>query len=62
MKEIVLKTKIDKACFIASVLFMKSVTINNWKVKELQKKRTDEIDELVEKSKMVLISKNLINL
>jgi hypothetical protein len=47
MTEFNLRTKLDKAMFIASVLFQKSVTITNWKVKELVKKRVSELDDLV---------------
>lgn len=43
----ILKTKLDKACFIASVYFRKRVTINNWKVQQLQKKKVIELDDLV---------------
>jgi hypothetical protein len=43
----ILKTKTDKAVFIASVLFQKRVTILNWKVRELVKKKVDELNELV---------------
>ena len=35
----ILKTKTDKAVFIASVLFQKRVTLMNWKVRELVKKK-----------------------
>ena len=43
----ILKTKTDKAVFIASVLFQKRVTILNWKVKQLVRKKVDELDDLV---------------
>jgi hypothetical protein len=45
-----LKTKLDKSCFVASVIFRKSVTINNWKVKELLEKKSEELDNLVLKA------------
>ena len=47
MTEFNLKTKTDKAMFIASVLFQKAVPVTNWKVKELVRKKVVELDDLV---------------
>lgn len=56
MTEFNLKTKADKAMFIASVLFMKPVTLNNWKVKELRKKKVPELDDLVRMAEKAYLS------
>lgn len=56
MTEYVLKTKADKAMFIASVLFQKQVTLNNWKVKQLVKKKVADLDDLVVMAKKALVS------
>jgi len=45
-----LKTKIDKACFIASVLFKQPVTINHWKVQDLMSWEQSKLDNLVVKA------------
>jgi len=56
MAEFNLKTKTDKAVFIASVLFQKRVTILNWKVKELVKKKVSELDDLVRMAEKAYLS------
>jgi hypothetical protein len=52
----ILKTKTDKAVFIASVLFQKRVTLMNWKVRELVKKKVVELDDLVRMAEKALIA------
>ena len=56
MTEFNLKTKADKAMYIASVYFQKQVTLNNWKVQQLIKKKVAELDDLVRMAEKALNS------